>query len=258
MEPEPHSLISVEIAGHSAQFDLIHSRLSHLAIYYELTTRNHPYEHETLHLLLRHLRPGDVFIDVGAHIGWFTIWASRFVGATGKVYAIEPEASNYELLKKTILANDCRNVVTHQSAVAEHDGETVFYINQDNDGGHSLWDCSLHDFNQKTRKQPTSVLVPCTTLDSFCLARKTGSIRMVKIDTEGAEVSVLRGTSELLSMAAIDYVICEVHSSGLELMGSSADELQSFMESKAYRLVHKDQVEDGCVYNVMFAREGLR
>jgi FkbM family methyltransferase len=257
METESSSALTVEIAGHSARFDFNHSRKSHIAIIEELVIHHRPYEHETIRLMLNHLQIGDTFIDVGAHIGWFSVWASRFVGATGKVYAVEPEESNYELLNKTILTNDCRNVVTHRSAAAAHDGETVFYINQDNDGGHSLWNCGLHEFNHKTREQPTSVLVPCTTLDSFCLSRKILPIRMIKIDTEGAEVSVLRGASELLSMAAIDYVICEVHSSGLELMGSSAAELKNYMESKAYRIVHVDQEEEGCVFNVMFAREGM-
>ena len=258
MEPEPHSLISVEIAGHSAQFDLIHSRFSHLCIYQELMMRNRPYEHETLHLLLRYLRPGDVFIDVGAHIGWFTIWASRFVGNQGSVYAFEPEPSNFDLLQKSIESNGCINVVSQMSAVSDHSGDIAFYVNQDNDGGHALWDCGLHQFNQKTRETPISILVPCTTLDDFCQGRKTGKIRMVKIDTEGAEVSVLRGAKEMLSIWAIDYVICEVNNSGLELMGSSYNEMIDFMSEHGYSLIHADHAEAGCVYNVMFAREGLR
>jgi FkbM family methyltransferase len=226
-------------------------------MYHEMMTHHRLYEHETTGLLLQHLRPGDVFIDVGAHIGWFTVWASRFVGNQGSVYAFEPEPYNYKSMLNTLEMNGCINVVTRRSVVSDHDGESVLYVNQDNDGGHSLWDCSRHDFNQKTKLCGTSILVPCTTLDSFCFAGKVGQIRMVKIDTEGAEVLVLRGALELLSISAIDYVVCEVNQSGLEMLGSNANEMHSIMEDNGYHLSHRDDVEPGCVFNVMFAREGL-
>ena len=257
MEEEPHSRLNIDIAGHHATFDFFHSQLTQAMMSYGMLVNNIPYEHETLLQLITYLRSGDTFIDIGAHIGWFSVWASRFVGATGTVYSIEPEPNNYVHLKRTIADNGCRNVVTYQSAVSEHDGETVFYVNQDNDGGHALWDCSKHEFNEKTRKSPSSILVLSTTLDSFCLSRKIGQIRMIKIDTEGAEVSVLRGASELLSMSAIDYVICEVNDAGLNKMDTSIDKMQSFMADKGYRLAHSDKHNPGFIFNVMFARGGV-
>src|SRR4030095_11405574 len=80
---------------------------------YELTERE---------FLKRLLRPGDVFVDIGANIGLFTILAGRYVGAEGAVYAFEPCAKTYERLLANVELNRLTNVSCYQAALSNHTG----------------------------------------------------------------------------------------------------------------------------------------
>jgi len=71
-----------------------------------------------------------VVVDVGAHIGYFTLMAAKLVGAKGKVYAFEPDPSNYRLLVKSIHENGYRNVVAIQKAVSNKKQKTVLFLNK--------------------------------------------------------------------------------------------------------------------------------
>src|SRR6266496_451229 len=71
----------------------------------------------------RFLRPGDVFVDVGANIGLFTLIAASRVGPTGKVIAFEPTSETYERLVGNVRLNRLRNVDCVRSALSDHSGE---------------------------------------------------------------------------------------------------------------------------------------
>ncbi len=134
---------------------------------------------ETL-LVLRTLRPGMHAIDIGAHVGYYSVLLSRCVGEQGTVLAFEPEPENYRLLSANLLLNDCRNVRAHALAIAAGAGQEGLFLSADNLGDHRL--------------QPTpgrhSVEVRTIDLDSMVEA---APVDFVKIDTQGAEPRVLRG-----------------------------------------------------------------
>ena len=67
-------------------------------------------KHETK-LVSKYLKKGDVFVDVGAHIGYFTLLASKIVGPVGRVYAFEPNTNNFKLLQKNVKRNKLNNVI---------------------------------------------------------------------------------------------------------------------------------------------------
>ena len=137
--------------------------------------------------LVRLLRPGMTFWDVGAHIGFFTLLASRLVGAAGEVHAFEPLAENRSRLEAAVRANGCENVVVHELAVAERSGEVLLY------GGEASVAWSLRPDGTEQR----GVTVSARTLDE--LARALRPPDVLKIDVEQVELDVLRGGAELLS-----------------------------------------------------------
>ena len=91
-----------------------------------------PYEEETTFAVYRILKPGDVFVDVGAHIGWFTLLAAEIVGPQGKVLAIEPEWKNYKRLQDNLeLNNSNGNVEIARCVATSKNGRVWFHINDE-------------------------------------------------------------------------------------------------------------------------------
>ena len=149
------------------------------------------YEVSTTNLFKELLQPGMVFVDVGAHVGFFTLLAAREVGTTGKVYSFEPEPQNHSLLLKNLDFNGYSNVVAMQQAVSNKSGTTELFLSALDTGSHSI-------YSEAARGVTGSVVVDTTTLDSFLEEAGWPQIDLIKIDVEGAEISVLDGMSRFL------------------------------------------------------------
>ena len=134
-----------------------------------------------------------VVVDVGANIGWYTLRAAR---RAKKVYAFEPEPTNYELLQKAVRANGFSNVELEKLIVGDTDGETDLFLSIDA-GRHST-----------VRKSGRKITVKCTTLDSFL---PTQTIDVLKVDVEGAESRVLAGADEGIKGGRIRNIIMELN-----------------------------------------------
>jgi FkbM family methyltransferase len=132
------------------------------------------------------LRPGDVVWDVGAHIGFFSLLASRLVGPAGEVVAFEPVAQNRSRLKKNLSLNPVQNVSVRSEAVAAISGKAVLHPR----GSSSMWSL-IQD-----GRRANGLLAVCITLDD--VARETGAPALIKVDVEDAELDVLRGARRLL------------------------------------------------------------
>jgi FkbM family methyltransferase len=226
------------------------------------------YEAETSQFLLSVLRPGDTFVDVGAHVGYFGLLAATVVGPEGRVACFEPNAENYARLRENVVLNGYGNVRAFAAAATDHNGTMDLHVNLDNDGGHALWDVGHHSFNQRSRGAPSVREVEVVRLDSALAADGIGTPRVLKIDAEGAELHVLRGAQQLLENDPIPFVICEVNRFGLQEMGSSETEMRSFMsdlgyqtfvfgpgETTLYALGPQDCVQTDCVFNLLFRHE---
>ena len=183
------------------------------------------YEFPSVLALNQHLKPGDTFIDVGAHVGFFTLIASVMVGQTGRVLAFEPEPRNAESLRQNLALNRTQNVTLINAVAGDSEGQVTFYENLDNDGGHALWPPGLHPFNAKTRLSPQPTMVPQVTIDQTLRRAGLGGASVMKIDTEGAEVRVARGARACLSQSSLRLVICEHNRFGLTALGATTCEL---------------------------------
>ncbi|HEY4132905.1 MAG TPA: FkbM family methyltransferase [Gemmatimonadaceae bacterium] len=191
------------------------------------------YEPDTSLLLMSVLRDGDTFVDVGTHVGLFSSLAASLVGDKGRVVSFEPEARNFRQLNDHVALNGFKNVQPINAAVAAEEGEAEFWVNADNDGGHALWNVGEHGFNQLSRAKENRRIVPVTTLDSQFANNGAKTPKLIKIDAEGCELSVLKGAKDLLAKR-VPYVVCEVNHFALKQMGTSEPELRAFMAAHGY------------------------
>jgi len=158
--------------------------------YPPLAMANNRYEPATTRLFQTTVTPGMVMVDIGAHVGYYTLLAAQLTGPTGQIYAFEPEPGNHDTLLKNIELNGHDNITATRSAVSDRQGSATMYLTSLDSGRHSLF---LHDLPQRG-----NAAVETTTLDLFLEARDWPKIDLIKIDVEGAEVAVLDGMSQSL------------------------------------------------------------
>lgn len=161
--------------------------------------------------LLSVLRPGQVVIDVGANIGYYTILASRRVGRGGRVIACEPFTRNVHYLHRHIHLNGAANVAVIPAACSDREGLSRF------DPGR---DCAEGRLVANGDEASEAVeFVPTVTIDEIV---RQSRVRpdVLKVDVEGAEEQVLRGASETLR-AAHPIVLLGVHSDALRRVCTS-------------------------------------
>lgn len=143
------------------------------------------------------IKPGDIVIDIGAHIGCFTIRASKKVGRDGKVIAIEPQQQNIKILEKNIKENNLENVVVIDKGVWSKKEEKKLFISP-NTGGHSFFKRTEH-----------VNLIKTDLLDNILSNLKIDKVNFIKMDIEGAEIEALKGMEktleEPLNMAIAAY-----------------------------------------------------
>jgi FkbM family methyltransferase len=174
------------------------------------------YEQHELAFAKSVLREGDVAIDVGAHIGFFTIELAQAVGARGHVYAFEPLPSNAALLEQSIRENYYESRVTlERAAVSDRSGTgTLHYAPQSlNTGGAFLGDRSVEGLGALS-----STDVRTVRLDDY---KTRAPVRLIKMDVEGAEPSVVAGARELIARDR-PVIVSEVHPEQLARVSSSS------------------------------------
>jgi len=142
--------------------------------------------------LARHLSPGDVFYDVGANVGFFSLLATKRVGVDGTVYAIEPVAENAAAIRRNAALNGLKNLEVFEVAADEKSGAGELFVTSW-DGGSSLLADALSPSEPVQQRQ-----VGVVTLDELIHSERLRPPTFVKIDVEGAELAVLRGMRNTL------------------------------------------------------------
>ena len=155
---------------------------------------------------------GDCVIDVGAHLGRYTIVSSKKVGSEGKVIALEPHPFNFKLLKKSIKENNLTNVVTENVAASSAPGKLQLYL-PDQDLGYTMHHSIKAEYlNHKYGRASTKFIkVNSNTIDNIVQTYSLSQVNWMKIDVEGAELDVLRGAETTLSCNKNMSVLIEVH-----------------------------------------------
>jgi len=154
---------------------------------------------------------GMTVIDIGAYAGYYTLIAASAVGDKGKVFAFEPEPSNYSLMLKNVQLNNHRNVIPIQKAVTNITGTIKLFLAEDA-SGHSI-----------VGSGRPSIMVESVTLDDY-FSLTEQPIDIVKIDVEGAENAVLQGMRRIIAKNPGLKVFTEFSPEALRIVGCSPTE----------------------------------
>ena len=183
--------------GHVMYWD---SRSYHYAMEYT----SESYEKDTILLLKGLILPGMTIIDLGAHIGIYSLLAAQLVGNEGKVYSFEPEPSNYALLLKNITANGYDNIIRGiNKAITDKPGSVSFFLGENSSGVGSIY--------AAPGTGTDNILVETTTLDDFIESEGWPSIHLIKMDVEGAEIEALKGAEDILKNNDVNLAIASYH-----------------------------------------------
>jgi FkbM family methyltransferase len=139
------------------------------------------------------LRPGDIFLDVGANHGSYALLAARAVGPTGAVFAFEPQPRLADLLRRSFEANGFAHASVEQVACAIRAGTSRFFVPSSNSGAGGMYRML------SAAGRSTSFDVPTVSLDAHLADRLPAGRVVMKIDVEGAELVALRGARRLLA-----------------------------------------------------------
>jgi len=188
------------------------------------------YEQDEIRFVRGLLKRGDCAIDVGGHIGFFTMQMADAVGPEGRVYAFEPLDANADLLERSIAENGYGDRVRFQRAAAGAASGTAtltFPVETLNSGGAYLLRDGSAPLAGNRKKD-----VPVVALDSLDLRQ---SVRVIKMDVEGAEPQVLRGAARILKDDK-PVILSELHPTQLErASGVTAEQFLAQITALGYR-----------------------
>ncbi len=195
-------------------------------------------EYEVLETLVlqKILKPGMKMIDVGANFGYFTLLGSRLVGDEGHVWAFEPQPRVFRLLGSSMDRNKIRNVTLIPEAVCDRNGELILYQKKRDAGRATL-------FSENLDKSDTQATVSTTSLDIyFDTQGEKPNIDMVKIDVEGAEISVWQGMSDLRRTNPKLMIFMEFWPYGMKNAGVQPETLWDEFRSEGYHVLLADRI----------------
>lgn len=181
-----------ELAGSNLWVDLSCEK------YYWLGT----HEERVQRLLARRVKPGFVVYDIGAHVGFFTLLFSRLVGTVGLVYAFEPLPENFDRLTANIKANSLSNIEASPLALSDEDGNATFVRDASSFKG-----CLAQE---EPADAKSLVRVQAARIDTI-VSRGARPPDLLKIDVEGAEAAVIRGSVRTIE-AYRPWMLVEIHS----------------------------------------------
>jgi FkbM family methyltransferase len=167
------------------------------------------------------LRPGQTFVDVGAHVGYFSVLAAKRVGPTGTVIAIEPEARNLDLLHRNLARNGCADALVVPFAAHSVSGWMSLALDEDNRGGHHL--VSLGG---------AATMVWCVRLDDLLPA----TVDVVKIDVQGYDHDVIAGLERTLAANPQAIMIAELSLSELDRRGLQPEAVLAGYEALGFTI----------------------
>ncbi len=178
-------------------------------------------EPEVVHLMLRVLKPGDIVVDGGANIGFFTMLMAKLIGETGRVYAFEPAEQNIHKLAVNANVNKFEHITIVSNPLWSKVEPVTLYM-AENSGFTSL------------AKSPVTIgqaEKQAITLDAYF--DKPSNVKLLKLDIEGSELHALTGS---LGYGRATYMVCELNDEALQLFGHSAKKLRGYMRGVGYEM----------------------
>lgn len=222
------------------------------------------YEERELSFVLGHLRPGDTFLDVGAHVGYFSLPAAKAVGPSGRVISIEPSPVAARILHSNVERNGLSWITVFEAAASDHSGTELLYRSDRS----SMWNWVLR---APPKEGMDTVSVSLKTVDSMLEECGWPPIAGMKVDVEGGELDVLRGSTACLERNPHAFVLLEMSvgwrlKRSLAVLQLLADQGYSFRRFQQGAVPTAETIrsiasalEQGSMFNVVAERdEGSR
>jgi FkbM family methyltransferase len=146
------------------------------------------------------VKTGDIVLDLGANIGYFTILFAKLVGINGKVIAFEPELKNFKILKKNISENKFNNVILENKAVSDKNGMSVLFTGTKSSGANRIYEPKkAQEWREKEKQQEFEKKeIETVSIDTFLIQKKIKYVNFIKMDIEGGEFFALKGMKDVL------------------------------------------------------------
>lgn len=216
--------VVAEVQGHKMFLDSKDSiELSIWGVY-------EPFETE---LFKKEIKSGDVVLDIGANIGYYTLIATKLVGEHGKVFAFEPDPTNFALLEKNVKLNGYKNVILVQKAVSNKTDKLRLYLCEDNKGDYRIYD---------SRDGRQSIEIESIRLDDY-FKNDDGKIDFIKMDIQGSEGWAIQGMRLLLQRNKNVKIIMEFWPAGLRKCGIEPEKLLKSLIEYGFNLYHVNEQE---------------
>jgi len=190
----------------------------------------------------QHLPVGGTFVDVGAHIGYYSLKAAKTVGPTGRVIAVEANPDTVRILRGNVEASGANAIAVHPVACSDSGNVLEFFGSMRSNTGKA----SLCRDNALQSGSVGAVCRVCAQpLDAIVEENGLSRIDVVKIDVEGAELLVLKGARQALTRFS-PVLMVELNDTLLQSMGTSTAEVGEFLQSLGY--LPRYPVEDNMVF----------
>lgn len=140
------------------------------------------------------MKEGDIYVEVGANYGDFSLQAAKIVGDNGKIYAFEPGKRIYNFLVKNVLLNNLSNIIIENMAILDEDKRINFIetLQEDN--------CGSLGSHVSAVESPENNYIKATSLDNYF---KNQAIDLIRLDAEGSECKILRGADKVIDASVI-------------------------------------------------------
>jgi FkbM family methyltransferase len=168
--------------------------------------KSHDSEIRLAAFIIQHLQPGDDFLDVGAHYGYFSRLAAHVQKGKGKVIAVEPTSTTCEILRMNAPGN---NIEVINKAIADEEKTIRFYTFSNQQSEYNSMNAAQFEHEAWYKEAPPKEIeVSATTIDAIIAEQKNFQPRIIKIDVEGAEFAAIQGAIQFLEKHS-PYIVME-------------------------------------------------
>jgi len=203
---------------------------------------NYIIDWEEFNLIAKLLKSNDCAFDIGANMGVYTIWMSKFINQDGEIHSFEPDSENFNKLTTHISINSIKDR-TYANNYAL--GELV---------GYAYFTTTLDGENHITEaNKPDAFRVKVSTLDQYVKTKRINFIKYMKIDVEGFELSVLKGAVDLLRNKKILIIQLEINQT-VSNSNTKIESLVNYLSLHSYRLCEY-RITENRVSPLKYSRE---
>lgn len=205
------------------------------------------YEKDTFSYFEKIIKPTDTILDIGAHIGLFSVFFSKKLNSKGRVICFEPTPGTFQILKRTVELNDLRNCTVVNAAIADKSGSLSFNLtSKDGEGSNAN---SL----VQTERTVNVTEVKVFSIDDYRRIEKL-KIDILKIDVEGYELNALIGAMETFSNDKPSGILA-LHPQSIKKLGQSLEQIWDVLDKYKCKVEYKGapiEKEDFCSRELLF------